>query len=73
MSLHLFLKNEETKGDVTLKLQKETFNIVTQTERLVIRPLTKQDYENWFNEFNNRYPSQNRHNQGKVDMSECDF
>lgn len=51
--------------------REEKFDIVSETERLVIRPLNKQDYENWLNEFNNRHPSQHRHDEGKIDMSEC--
>ena len=41
------------------------------TARLVIRPLKKDDYQNWLNEFEERLPSQNYHDQGKLDMSEC--
>ena len=54
-----------------MKLKEEKFVYYTETERLVIRPLNKLDYENWLKEFENRYPSQNRHDQGKIDMSEC--
>lgn len=54
-----------------MKLKEEKFEIVSETERLVIRPLKKADYENWLNEFENRYASQNRHDKGKIDMSEC--
>lgn len=50
---------------------KETFEVVSETERLVIRPFKKADYANWLNEFENRYPSQHRHDQGKIDMSQC--
>lgn len=53
-----------------MKLKPEKFDYVSETERLVIRPLNKDDYENWLNEHENRYPSQNRHDEGKVDMSE---
>lgn len=51
--------------------KEEKFDFVSETERLVIRPIIKQDYENWLNEFNNRLPSKHRHDIGKVDMSEC--
>ncbi|MCR6109700.1 GNAT family N-acetyltransferase [Bacillus sp. A301a_S52] len=67
----LSLGNILNRGDVTLKLKEEKFEVVSETERLVIRPLQKADYENWLNEFENRYPSQYRHDQGKIDMSEC--
>ena len=54
-----------------MKLKEGNFVYSTETERLVIRPLKKVDYEIWLKAFENRYPSQNRHDQGKVDMSEC--
>jgi [ribosomal protein S5]-alanine N-acetyltransferase len=53
-----------------LKLEGK-FDFISETERLVIRPLKKADYENWLNEFVNRYPSKNRHDDGKIDMSVC--
>lgn len=54
-----------------MKLKEEKFEFVSETERLVIRPLKKSDYENWLNEFESRYPSQHRYDKGKVDMNEC--
>ncbi|MGM9986469.1 MAG: GNAT family N-acetyltransferase [Bacillaceae bacterium] len=42
-----------------------------ETERLIIRPLKEDDYKNWLTEFNNRFPSQRKHDEGKIDMSEC--
>ncbi|RPF52211.1 RimJ/RimL family protein N-acetyltransferase [Aquisalibacillus elongatus] len=54
-----------------MELMEETFNIVSETERLVIKPLKKADYNNWLHEFESRYPSQHRHDQGKMDMSDC--
>ncbi|PJN66529.1 hypothetical protein PAEAM_01720 [Paenibacillus sp. GM1FR] len=52
-------------------LKPEKFDHTSETERLVIRPLQKDDYENWLYEFENRHPSQHRHDKGKMDMSEC--
>ncbi|MBA9028534.1 GNAT family N-acetyltransferase [Peribacillus huizhouensis] len=49
----------------------KTFDFISETERLVIRPLKNEDYQNWLNEFKNRFPSQHRHDKGKIDMSEC--
>ena len=66
-----YLVKRTSRGDITLKLQEKKFENILETERLVIRPLTKDDYENWLNGFENRYPSQNRYDQGKIDMSEC--
>ena len=54
-----------------MKLNKENFEYTTETERLLLRPLKNTDYEHWLRAFENRYPSQNRHDQGKLDMSEC--
>ncbi|WP_164670580.1 GNAT family N-acetyltransferase [Virgibacillus doumboii] len=51
--------------------EEEKFDYVKETERLVLRPLQKYDYENWLNEFENRHPSQHRHDKGKMDMREC--
>lgn len=59
------------KGDVLLNFAKEKFQFISETDRLVIRPLNNSDYENWLLAFENRYPSQNRHDIGKIDMSEC--
>ncbi|ETP68050.1 hypothetical protein G159_14640 [Planococcus glaciei CHR43] len=42
-----------------------------RTERLIMRPLRKQDYQEWLRGFEQRAHSQNRHDQGKIDMSEC--
>lgn len=52
-------------------LEKEQFDIESETERLVIRPLHHEDYEKWFEGFNNRESSKHRHDPGKRDMSEC--
>ncbi|WP_026695347.1 hypothetical protein [Peribacillus kribbensis] len=59
------------EGDVTLKLKEVTLPLISEKERLVIRPLKYDDYENWLNEFENRYSSQNRHDKGKLDMNVC--
>ncbi|GGI39621.1 GNAT family N-acetyltransferase [Mammaliicoccus stepanovicii] len=42
------------------------------TERLYIRPITVNDRQGWLEGFNNRHPSQYRHDKGKVNMDECD-
>ncbi|MYL39598.1 GNAT family N-acetyltransferase [Halobacillus litoralis] len=52
-------------------ITENTFDIVSETERLVIRPLKKSDYKDWLTEFENRAPSQHRHDKGKMDMSQC--
>lgn len=47
------------------------FDCILETERLVVRPLKEADYKNWLQEFENRLPSQHRHDKGKIDMGEC--
>lgn len=47
------------------------FEIQLETERLILRMLKKEDYQNWLTEFESRNPSQHRHDDGKMDMSEC--
>lgn len=52
-------------------MEEKKFEYKVDTERLIIRPLMNEDYEIWLNGFENRFPSQNRHDLGKMDMSEC--
>ena len=47
------------------------FDCLIETDRLVIRPLKNEDYQNWLHAFENRLPSQYRHDKGIMDMSEC--
>ena len=54
-----------------MKLKEKTFELFSETERIVVRPLKKYDYLVWLNGFEGRSPSQNRHDPGKLDMSEC--
>lgn len=54
-----------------MKLKEEKFTIFSDTERLVIRPLQKRDYENWLHAYKGRYSSQHHHDSGKLDMSDC--
>lgn len=49
----------------------KTFALFCESERLAVRPLQNEDYQNWLNEFENRLPSQHRHDTGNIDMSEC--
>jgi [ribosomal protein S5]-alanine N-acetyltransferase len=53
------------------KKRLKTFKHLTETDRLIVRPLVKEDYENWLSAFEQRSPSEHRHDQGKIDMSEC--
>ncbi|WP_088011621.1 GNAT family N-acetyltransferase [Gottfriedia acidiceleris] len=47
------------------------FDCISETERLIIRPLKDEDFKNWLCEFENRLPSQHKYDKGKIDMSEC--
>lgn len=47
------------------------FEAKIETKNLILRPYLNDDYRNWLSAFNNRYPSQNRFDKGKMDMSEC--
>jgi [ribosomal protein S5]-alanine N-acetyltransferase len=47
------------------------FTYIAETERLVIRPLEKEDYLNWLTQFENRLPSKHKYDEGKIDMSIC--
>ncbi|WP_407269785.1 GNAT family N-acetyltransferase [Radiobacillus sp. PE A8.2] len=48
-----------------------TFDHISTTDRLIIRPLQASDYTNWLHGFSDRLPSQHRHDQGKIDMTAC--
>lgn len=47
------------------------FNYFSETERLIIRPLKEEDFQNWLSEFENRLPAQHKYDKGKIDMSDC--
>lgn len=40
---------------------------------LILRPLNYENYESWLKGFNNRRDSQNKFDDGKLDMSICTF
>ncbi|MGT2774691.1 GNAT family N-acetyltransferase [Streptococcus hyovaginalis] len=42
-----------------------------QTDRLVIRPLTFDDYEVWYRAYSERKPSQSAYDDGYIDMMPC--
>ncbi|WP_456274578.1 GNAT family N-acetyltransferase [Bacillus sp. AK031] len=48
-----------------------SFRCSKETERLIVRPLEKEDYAVWLSGFNERMPSQYRHDKGKLNMEEC--
>ncbi|WP_017185639.1 GNAT family N-acetyltransferase [Alkalibacillus haloalkaliphilus] len=54
-----------------MNIVENTFDIVSETDRLIIKPLEKSDYESWLDAFESRKPSQHRHDEGKRDMSNC--
>ncbi|WP_204377196.1 GNAT family N-acetyltransferase [Boudabousia tangfeifanii] len=48
-----------------------SFDLTAQSGNVTIRPLQSADYEEWFAGFDNRLPSQNAFDDGKMDMSIC--
>lgn len=46
-------------------------NLYVETERLIVRPFSNEDYPNWLHQHENRFPSQHKYDQGKIDLSEC--
>ncbi|WP_010647241.1 GNAT family N-acetyltransferase [Oceanobacillus massiliensis] len=40
-----------------------------ETDRLIIRPYIKEDYWNWYTQFDNRLPSKHKYDEGHYDMS----
>jgi|GEM_PF-6224756 len=57
------------KGETHL----DGFRLNVETDRLLLRPYQKEDYENWLHQFEQRKPSQYKHDQGKLDMSGMRF
>ncbi|MFC4320450.1 GNAT family N-acetyltransferase [Litchfieldia salsa] len=45
--------------------------LIAETERLVIRPYKNDDFNNWYSQYTNRLSSQNKYDEGIVDMSVC--
>ncbi|GIN85823.1 N-acetyltransferase [Heyndrickxia sporothermodurans] len=39
-------------------------DLVIHTDRLIIRPFKKEDYQNWYQQFDNRLPSQYKYDDG---------
>ncbi|UNK17208.1 GNAT family N-acetyltransferase [Paenibacillus sp. N3/727] len=48
-----------------------TFDLISETERLVIRPYRNDDYKNWLYQYESRMPSQHKYDEGIIDMSIC--
>nr|WP_100372820.1 GNAT family N-acetyltransferase [Bacillus sp. FJAT-45037] len=46
-------------------------SLTVHTQRLEIRPYQYHDYQNWYNQYINRLPSQQRYDEGRIDMSVC--
>ena len=44
-------------------------DLYIETERLILRPFEKEDYTNWYTQFDNRLPSQYKYDEGRpLDM-----
>ncbi|WP_404451918.1 GNAT family N-acetyltransferase [Virgibacillus necropolis] len=51
-------------------MKTEEVKFQSETERLVLRPLQNQDYEQWLEGCRNRFPSQYKYDDDKMDLSE---
>lgn len=49
-------------------MKNKGIEIHSETERLVVRPLQEEDYELWMEGWNNRFPSQHKYDDGKIDL-----
>lgn len=49
------------------------WNLELVTEKLILRPQQPNDYEVWYAGFAGRLPSQYKHDEGQVDLSDRDF
>ena len=47
------------------------FTYHRKTNRIIVRPLEKRDYDTWLSGFTNRLVSQHVYDPGKLDMSDC--
>ncbi|MEN1970622.1 GNAT family N-acetyltransferase [Lentibacillus sp. N15] len=50
-------------------MKTEEIKLHSETERLVLRPLQNQDYERWLEGFRDRFPSQYKYDDDKMDLS----
>ncbi|MCA1031281.1 GNAT family N-acetyltransferase [Bacillus timonensis] len=48
-----------------------TFSMQTETDRIIIRPYKAQDYQTWLTSYENRFPSQHKYDEGRIDMNIC--
>lgn len=49
----------------------EKVKLQSETERLTLRPLQKEDYERWLEGFSKRLPSQYKYDGEKMDLKDC--
>ena len=49
-----------------------SWTMTITTERLILRPQRKSDYESWYAGFIGRLPKQHQYDAGKLDMDGCD-
>ena len=50
-----------------------SWTMTIDTERLILRPQYKSDYESWYAGFSNRLPKQHQYDEGKLDLDGCDY
>ncbi len=55
------------------EIGKTSWTLTIYTERLVLRPQRKSDYESWYVGFVGRLPKQHQYDTRKLDMEGCDL
>ena len=55
------------------EISKTSWTMTINTERLLLRPQRKSDYESWHAGFAGRLPKQHQYDAGKLDMNGCDY
>ena len=55
------------------EMSKTFWTMTLDTQRLLLRPQCKSDYESWYARFTGRLPKQHQYDAGKLDMDGCDF
>lgn len=51
-------------------LKSGKFDMASETERLILRPLEEKDYQRWIEGFQHKLPSQSKYDEDQMDMSE---
>ena len=55
------------------EIGKTSWTFKIDTERLILRPQHKSDYETWYAGFDGRLPKKHQYDEGKLDLDGCDY